>query len=169
MIRQMQNRLAEAHTEMEAAIALDRNNAWAAKGLGQTLMYLGRPQEGIPHIEKAIRLSPFDPNIAVFYHILARSHLLLGHVDQSIDLFRKAITANPSAWENHLNLAAALGLRGDLDEARAQLAESLRLNPDIRSFARFRAAVPWIPGPDYSVLAEKTINLGLRRAGLPDE
>jgi tetratricopeptide (TPR) repeat protein len=169
MLRQMQNRLAEAHTEMESAIALDRNNAWAAKGLGQTLMYLGRPQEGIPHIEKAIRLSPFDPNIAIFYHVLARSHLLLDHVDQSIDLYRKAIAANPSAWYCHLDLAAALGLRGDLDEARAQLAESLRLNPGIKSIARFRAAFPWIPGPDYSRLAEKTINLGLRRAGFPDE
>jgi TolB-like protein/class 3 adenylate cyclase/Tfp pilus assembly protein PilF len=168
MLRLMQNRLAEARTETEAAIALDPNNAWAAKGLGQTLMLLGRPQEGIPHIEKAIRLNPFDPNVAVFYWALGHSHLLLSHVDQSIDLFRKAIAANPSAWYCHFNLAGALGLRGDLDEARAELAESLRLNPRFNSFAAWRAS-PSNTNPDYSALADKTILLGLRRAGFPDE
>jgi TolB-like protein/Flp pilus assembly protein TadD len=168
VLRQLQNRLAEARAEMEAAIALDRNNAWAAKGLGQTLIYLGRPQEGIPHIEKAIRLNPFDPNVTVFYWALGHSHLLLGHVDQSIDLFRKAIATNPSAWYCHLNLAGALGLRGDLDEARAELAESLRLNPGFNSFAAWRAS-PANTNPDYSALADKTILLGLRRAGFPDE
>ena len=131
-------------------------------------MLLGRPQEGIPHIEKAIRLNPFDPNVTAFYFTLAIAHLLLGHVDQSIDLFRKAIAANPSAWYCHFNLAGALGLRGDLDEARAELAESLRLNPRFNSFAAWRAS-PSNTNPDYSALADKTILLGLRRAGFPDE
>jgi adenylate cyclase len=168
MLRQRQHRLAEARTEMEAAIALDRNNAWAAKGLGQTLMFLGRPQEGIPHVKKAIRLNPFDPNVAVFYATLASSHLLLGHVDQSIDLFRKAIAANPSCY-CHLDLARALGLRGDLDEARAELAESLKLNPGFNSFAALHAAGLSVTNSDYLALADKTINLGLRRAGFPEE
>ena len=132
-------------------------------------MLLGRPQEGIPHIEKAIRLNPFDPNVAVFYWALGHSHLLLSHVDQSIDLFRKAIAANPSAWYCHFNLAGALGLRGDLDEARAELAESLRLKPDMNSFAAERAAYPFLRNPDYLALAENTLNLGLRRAGFPEE
>ncbi|MBV8530482.1 MAG: tetratricopeptide repeat protein [Candidatus Eremiobacteraeota bacterium] len=168
MLRQRQHRLAEARTKMEAAIALDRNNAWAAKGLGQTLMLLDRPQEGIPHIEKAIRLNPFDPNVAVFYATLATSHLLLGHVDQSIDLFRKAIAANPSCY-CHLDLAGALGLRGDLEKARAELAESLRLYPGTNSFAAWRATGPPATNLDYLALADKTINLGLRRAGFPEE
>jgi hypothetical protein len=90
-------------------------------------------------------------------------------VDQSIDLFRKAILASPRLWYNHLFLAGALGLRGDLDEARAELAESLRLKPDINSFAAQRAAFPANTNPDYWALAEKTVNLGLRRAGFPEE
>jgi Flp pilus assembly protein TadD len=90
-------------------------------------------------------------------------------VDQAIDLFRKASAANPHIWYNHLNLAGALGLRGDLDEARAELTESLRLKPDMNSFAAERAAYPFLKNPDYLALAEKTLNLGLRRAGFPDE
>ena len=115
-------------------------------------------------MEKAIRLNPHDPNIAAFYWVLAHSHLLLGHVDQSIDLFRKAIAANRELWFLHLNFAGALGLRGDLDEARAELSESLRLYPDINSLARLRQPT----NPDYLALAEKTLYLGLRRAGFPE-
>jgi hypothetical protein len=55
--------------------------------------------------------------------------------------------ANPRLWYTHLYLAGALGLRGDLDEARAELAESLRLKPDTDSFARQRSAFPYITGP----------------------
>jgi len=169
LLRQAQNRLAEARAELEAAVAIDRNNAQALNSLGHVLRFLGRPQAGIPHIEQAIQLNPRDPNIGQYYRELGSCHLLLGNVDQAIDLFRKAIAANPGLWYSHQYLAAALGLRGDLDEARAELAESIRLKPDINSFAAARAALPSMTNPDYWALAEKTVNLGLRRAGFPDE
>jgi TolB-like protein/class 3 adenylate cyclase/Tfp pilus assembly protein PilF len=167
-LRQAQNRSTEALTEFEAAVALDRNNPWALLLVGGMLRWLGQPQEGIPYIESAIRLSPHDPNIGIFYWPLAHCHLLLGHVDQAIDLFRKSIAANPRLWWTHLHLAAALGLRGDLDEAQAEFAESLRLKPNINSLAAF-AALPAHANPNYRALAEQTDILGLRRAGFPEE
>jgi TolB-like protein/class 3 adenylate cyclase/cytochrome c-type biogenesis protein CcmH/NrfG len=168
-LRRAENRLAEAHAELETAVVLDGNNAWGLLLLGDVLTWLGRPQPAIPYIETAIRLNPRDPNIGVFYWTLAHSQVLLDHVDEAIDVFRKAIAANPQLWSLHLYLAGALGLRGDLDEARAELSESLRLKPDINSFAAQRAAFPFVTNPDYLALAEKTINLGLRRAGFPEE
>jgi adenylate cyclase len=66
-----------------------------------------------------------------------------------------------------LGLAAALGLRGDIDEAKAALAESLKLKPEFNSFARLRARWPQV-NPEYDALCEKTFGVGLRRAGLPD-
>jgi adenylate cyclase len=62
-----------------------------------------------------------------------------------------------------------LGLRGDLDEARAALAESPKLKPAMNSLARRRADVPWIANPPYWALQAKTLNVRLRRAGFPDE
>ena len=168
-LRGAQNRLAEARAEAEAAVALDHNNANAEVILGIWLNRLGRPQAGIPHIEKGILLSPHDPHIGLWYFSLGHAHLLLNQVDQAIDLFRKASTANSRMGSIHLFLAGALGLRGDLDEARAELAESLRLKPDINSFAAQRAAFPANTNPEYWALAEKTVNLGLRRAGFPEE
>jgi len=168
MVRRSQGRQSESKLEFEAAITLDRNNARAYFNLGQTLMFLGQPEAGIPYVEKALRLNPFDPNTAGFYWLLGMCHLLLHHVDQAIDLLRKARAGNPRLFYAHLSLAGALGLRGDLDEARAALTEALKLKPEINSLARLRAYL--YKGVDhYWALREKTINVGLRRAGFPDE
>jgi adenylate cyclase len=169
MLRRVQNRLGEAHTEMEAAVGLDRNNAWAVLNVGEVLMWLGQPEAGIPHIEKAIRLNPHDPNVSIFYFALGQCHLLLGHVDQAIDLLGKARAANPRLYYIYLWLAGALGLKGDLDEAKAALAESLKLNPEINSLGRQRARAPFLTNPAYWALSEETVNVGLRRAGFPDQ
>jgi tetratricopeptide (TPR) repeat protein len=169
MLRRVQKRLAESQIEFETAIALDRNNPRALYQLGQTLMWLGRPDVGITYIENTIRLNPHDSNRAVFYFALGTCHLVLGHVDQAIELLRKARAENPRFWFIHFWLAGALGLKGDLDEAKAALAESLKLKPEMNSLARRRADVPWLANPPYWALQEKTLNIGLRRAGFPDE
>jgi adenylate cyclase len=75
----------------------------------------------------------------------------------------------PRDFGIHLWLAGALGLRGDLDEARAEIAEAIKLKPEVHSLSALRAYFPWITNPPYWALREKTVNVGLRRAGFPDE
>jgi adenylate cyclase len=168
-LRRMQNRLPEARIEFEKAIALDRNFARAYYQFGIVSLFMGQPETGIVNIEKAIRLNPHDPNIAAPYWGLGHCHLVLSHTDEAIELFRKAVAANSRLYYTHLYLAAALGLRGDLDEARAELAVSLKFKPEINSIARNRAYYPFLANPQYRALSEKTVDLGLRRAGFPDE
>jgi tetratricopeptide (TPR) repeat protein len=167
-LRRTQNRLTEARTESEAAIALDRNDPPAFSQLGQTLMLMGQPEAGIPQFERAIRLNPRDPSVSGYYWGFGACHLLLGHLNEAIDLLRKARTANRGLWFNHLWLAGALGLRGDIDEARAALAEAIKLRPNIDSLARFSAQSPYTE-PAYMALRAKTLYVGLRRAGFPHE
>jgi adenylate cyclase len=167
MLRRTQNRLSEARIELERAIALDRNDASAFLQLGLVLVYLGRPEAAIPHAEKAIRLSPLGPNTHVNDCLLGRCHLLLGRADEAIDLLTKARAANPRLWYHHLLLAGALGLRGDLDEAKAAIAEAIKLKPEANSLARLRAHP--VGNPQYRALVEKTLAVGLRRAGMPEE
>jgi adenylate cyclase len=168
ILRRVQNRLGEAKMEFEAAITLDRNDAGAFYQLGITLMFLGQPEAAIPHIEKAIRLNPHDPNKANRYSGLGACHLLLGNVDRALDLITKARAENPRLWYVHLDLAATLGLRGDLEEARTALAKVIELKPEMNSLDRLRA-YPGGGNPEFWALCENTVNLGLRRAGLPDE
>jgi adenylate cyclase len=169
MLRRVQNRLDEARMEFETTIALDRNHARSFFRLGQTLNFLGQLEEGIPNIEKAIRLNPRDPNIARPYAILGIGHFLLGRVDQGIDFLRQARAANPRFWWLHLSLAGALGFKGDLDDARSALAEAIRLKPEVNSLAQLHAYLPWTTNPRYLRLAEPTLYAGLRRAGFPGE
>jgi adenylate cyclase len=169
LLRRVQNRLSEAQAEVEMAIALDRNNELALKQLGQILLFQGEPPAAIPYLEKAIRLNPRGPNLWSIQWPLAQCHLLLGNVDEAIELYRTACVASPRAYYLHLNLAGAFGLRGDVDEAREALAEALRLKPEVNSLARYRAVTPWITNPRHWALRDKTLNAGLRRAGFPDE
>jgi tetratricopeptide (TPR) repeat protein len=94
---------------------------------------------------------------------------LLGRIDQAIDLLQTARAAKTRWWVPYFYLAGAYGLKGDLDRARSALGESLRLQPALRSVARMRAENPWLGNPQYWALQEKTLNLGLRQAGFPDQ
>jgi tetratricopeptide (TPR) repeat protein len=169
LLRQMQNRFPEAQSEFEKAVSLDPNNARTYLHLGETLLYLGQPEAGIPPLEQAIRLRPDDPNLAITYWVLGTCQLLLGRVDQAIDLLQTARAAKSRWWVPYFYLAGAYGLKGDLDRARSALGESLRLKPALRSVARMRAENPWLSNPQYWALQEKTLNLGLRRVGFPDQ
>jgi peptide/nickel transport system substrate-binding protein len=169
VLRQMQNRLPEAQNEFEAAVSLDPSNARAQLHLGETRLFLGEPEAGIVPLEQAIRLSPDGPNLAIAYWALGTCQLLLGRVDQAIDLLQKARAANPRLWVPYLYLAGAYGLKGDLDKAKYALAESIRLKPSIKSLARMRAENRWLADPRHQALQVKTLNVGLRRAGFPDQ
>jgi predicted Zn-dependent protease len=169
VLRQMQNRLAEAQSEFETALSLDPSNVRANLHLGETLLYLGQPEAAIPPLEQATRLQPDNPNFAITHWTLGTCQLLAGRLDQAIDLLQKARAANPGWWVPYFYLAGAHGLQGDLKAARSMLAESIRLKPAIKSLARMRAENLWLSNPEYWALQEKTLNIGLRRAGLPDQ
>jgi adenylate cyclase len=164
-----QNRLTEARIEAETAVALDRNNSGAIYELGLAFLYLGQPRAGIPHIESAIARSSRDPFVSDMYFGLGRCHLLLSHFDQAMELFYRARAIRPQCWDIHIWLAAALGLTGDLDRARAELNEANRLKPEMNSLVRWRRRQPSIGVSSYWALCKETLDVGLRRAGFAEE
>jgi adenylate cyclase len=169
LLRRVQNRLPESRIEWQRAIELDPNNSIAYGQLGVTLIYLGDPAAAIPLEDKRIRLNPDDPNIALAYWSLGLAHLLLRHNDLAVEWLTKACAANPRVYYFYLDLAAALALQGHIDEARSALAEALKLRPEISTMVRQRARWAYTNNPAYRALAEKTIDVGLRLAGMPDE
>jgi TolB-like protein/Flp pilus assembly protein TadD len=170
LLRRMQGRLAESRISFEKAVALDLNFEWANFQLGWTLLFLGEPGDAIAQGEKSLRLSPRDPNIFWRYDLLGWCQVVSNHVDEAIDLFIKARTANPRVWNFSFALAGALGLKGDLDGAKAALAESLKLKPEINSFAQWYAYLPLTKTniPKLWALQDKTFSEGLRRIGFPE-
>ena len=173
-IRRLQNRLIEAQIELEKAIALDPNNTRPILQLGIVLLFKGQPRDALPYIEEVLRLFPRNLNMFYVYYWLGHSYFLMDELDQAIDFFRKSRAANPRLWHTHLLLAAALGLRGEIGEAKSALAESFKLKPESipgsNSIAQLRAgAPPYMRNPEFLALQEQTIFAGLRRAGMPEE
>jgi adenylate cyclase len=98
--------------------------------------------------------------------------LVSNHVDEAVDLFIKARTANPPVWTTAYGLAGALALKGDLDGAKAVIAETLKLRPEVNSLAQWYAWLPWTSktnNPRFWAMQDKTLDEGLRRIGFPEE
>jgi adenylate cyclase len=165
-----QRRFEEAIPEYETAAVLDRNWVNALHALGQCKLLTGSIKETIPLVEQAVRLSPRDPYLGIFYLQIGITHLLQSRTDEAINWLEKArnhTSAHPGirAW-----LASAYGLKGETERAAAELAEARRLSSDGRfsSIARLKA-VGYFGVPKVSALYGATYLAGLRLAGVPDE
>ena len=163
-----QDRFDEAIPEYETVIALNRNWAHAHSHLGWCRFVTGAIEALIPTQEQAIRLSPRDPQIGLFYFRIGFGHLLQSRPGEAVVWCEKARSAAPAAPIFRTLLASAYALRGETERARAELAEARRLVGDDRysSIARLRAVVSW-GAPQ--LLVETTYFAGLRRAGVPEE
>jgi adenylate cyclase len=165
-----QHRYAEAIPEYETAIALNRNSVSALFAVGLCKLYTGSIAETIPLEEQAIRLSPRDPQIGIWYQQIGRVHLLQSRTDEAMLWFEKARSAHPGLPFIRAELASAYGLKGDTKRAAVELAEARRLSADDRytSIARLKASGQlW--APKIYALAEPTYFAGLRKAGMPEE
>ncbi len=119
-----------AHTR---SLELDPNNAQALAGLGVALIFDQRSEEGLPHIERAMRLSPRDP---LLYSWLAYRGLLcmvLGRFEEAASDAQNSVDRTPSAtaW---MTLATSLAILGRVEEGRvARIAyEEIASNPSVR-------------------------------------
>ncbi len=154
----LSRRPSEALDAADAGLAIDPNDIGLLIARAIAENSLGRYEQAKADMERAIRLSPRDPQVGVFHIDLGEAEIGLGHFDAAIDEFRKAIDSGSRPFFAYTNLAAAYALAGKMDEAKAALAEARRLNPEI--------TIKW--------LKEHTPNLpasfdGLRKAGLPEE
>jgi TolB-like protein/class 3 adenylate cyclase len=135
LVRRSDNRFAEARSELETAISLDRNNAFAFRQLGLTMSFLGQPELTIQYIEKALRISPREA-LMPSYLFIGLSYLFVGRTDEAMGSLRKARAQNFHIWYVRLTLAGALGLMGDLEEAHGEIVEALKLKPEITSIVK---------------------------------
>ena len=163
-----QDRFDEAIPEYDTVIALNRNWAHAYSHLGWCKFVTGSIEELIPAQEQAIRLSPRDPQIGLFYFRIGFGHLLQSRTDDAIVWCEKARNATPAHPIFRTLLASTYALKGETKRALAELAEARRLVGDDRysSIARLRTVVSW-GAPE--LLVETAYFAGLRKAGVPEE
>jgi TolB-like protein len=155
----MMRRTDDAEREYQQAIALNPNFAIAYGYLGWAFASAGRTDEAIALSEQAIRMSPHDPQNAVFNNSLAVAHYLAGRYTQAVSFARKGIQQRDGMNPSHRIYVASLAQAGQLEEARAALQRLKELQPNI-SIAWCKEHIPytneWMP---------KFLE-GLRKAGL---
>ena len=141
---------------------------FAIFALGHCKFLAGSVEETIPLIEKAIRLSPRDPSIDIWYMQIGAVYLVQSRTEDAILWLEKARGANPVAPLTQGYLASAYALKGEMERAASALAEARRLSGDgtYSNIARLNA-VRYFGVPKVHVLYEATYFAGLRKAGMP--
>src|SRR5271165_2013361 len=105
-------RCEEAIREYETALASDRNWASAIAHIGRCKIYIGPIEEAIPLEEQAVRLSPRDSDIGLWYFRIGQVHLLQSRIDEATAWLEKARNASPKLTFVHRWLASAYALKG---------------------------------------------------------
>jgi adenylate cyclase len=148
----------QAIVEGERAVALNVNDTDSYVSLGNTLVFAGRPEEGIELIQKAMRLNPHYP--PRYLNLLGLAYRTAGKCDEALVPLRKASTLSPNFVPVHFNLAGCYAELDRLTEARSAVAEILRINPNA-SLEKQRIFMPYKNSADM----ERSLT-ALRKAGL---
>jgi len=144
--------------EAERAVTLEPNSVDAYTQLGANLRWAGRCAEAIPILQKAMRLSPIPPYVCLAS--LAQCYRTTGQYEEAIALYRRILQKEPNQLPAQVQLVVALMQAGKEDEARAEAAKVLRIDPkfSVESFARI------LPAKDQKVTDD--LVSALRKAGL---
>jgi adenylate cyclase len=163
----------EHHLALEAfvrAIDLNPSFALAYAQKADELILTGRPNEAQPLVEQAIRLSPRDPSLGIFYWFIGRAEFCAGRYDEAIPWLRKSVEVRQNIWYNRLYLASAYALRQDLDAARQTLADfNQRFASPAYTVAVVIAHEGTNPDNDPTVVAARAnFHRGLLMAGMAE-
>ena len=153
----------QAIAEARRAVALDPNYAEGYARLGAILLMAGRPQEGIALVKKAMGINPHYPFIYLFW--LGQAHYFMGQYDEALAWLKRSVTRNPNHLATRQWLAPTYFALGRHEEARAEVAEILRISPRISlQFLRQKDMRTY---KDQAAI-ERAVD-ALRKAGLPEK
>jgi TolB-like protein len=153
-------RLDDSLAEFELALELNPNFAPAQGYYALALCYSGRWQDAYAATQRAIRQSPRDPTLAIYYGVGAYAQFIGRNYHDAIALAREATRHRGDLTGAYRVMTVAAGMAGQIDGAKAALRELRRTQPDI-SLAWIANALPWKNDADREHYLE-----GFRRAGL---
>jgi adenylate cyclase len=153
-----QKKYDKALASAQRALSLNPNSALLLKSLGGNVFtYLGRAREAAEMIEKAMRLDPRHSNS--WYGSLGRAYYAAGQYEKAVKALKHI---GKPKLHLRLYLAASYAQLGQTEEAQAEIAQILKIDPKV-------SVDIWAEREPYKdpVDKERWID-GLRKAGLPE-
>jgi len=140
---------------------LNPNLAVVYCGLGDSLAYEGRFREAIPCFEKAVQLSPNDPQRWAYYAYRSLAHFLAGEFESAVEWSTRATRVPNCHYWPFAHRVAALGHLQRPAKLTAAVADLMRLKPGF-SCGLARERLFYI----REIAHVESYVEGLRRAGL---
>jgi tetratricopeptide (TPR) repeat protein len=160
------NRRAEGIAELERALALDPNLAWAHGLIGHAKILDGRAEETEAQEKEALRLSPHEPTAYIWLFNIANSKLYLGAYEEAVPWYRQCIEINRNWPLVHFSFAAALELLGRYDEALAEAHTGLAIIP---TFTVRTWRVSMLSDNPVFLKQQERVLQAMQKAGVPEE
>ncbi len=156
----MERRTEDSIAAFHQAVALNPSSAAAHAHLSHIFAFAGRDREAIEHGEDAIRLSPLDPEMALFLGAMAVAHYTSRRFAEAVRYTTEALRLRPGFQGAQRLRCASLAKAGLVAEARSLLASVRGEQPQL-SIEWIRASVPY----QTPELMELFLD-GMRKAGL---
>jgi adenylate cyclase len=118
-----------ALSAIERSLYLNPNSAQGYTGSGWVNTYDARPLVAIDHFQRAMRLSPVDPEKGIALSGIGMSFLMLERFDEALQWGEQALREMPNYGSSHRVVIGALVGLQRLDEARAAARRLLEAFP----------------------------------------
>jgi adenylate cyclase len=151
----------EIIAEAEASLRANPSFPWGYWPMAVGEMLLGHYEQAISELQQAMKISPRDPNIGIWHMEIGRALLALTRYDAAVQEGLKAIDSGYRTPQSYAGLAAFYAAADKMPEAKAAMAEAMKLEPEL-SVAWFHAHIPAFIDSTPGMLE------CLRKAGLPE-
>jgi adenylate cyclase len=151
-----------ALSAIERSLYLNPNSAQGFTGSGWVNAYAARPLVAIDHFQRAMRLSPIDPEKGIALSGIGMSCLMLERFDEAVQWGEQALREMPNYGSSYRVVIGALVGLGRLDEARGAARRQLESLPT-KKINLQRQINPWRD----QAFGERYLD-ALRTAGIPD-
>ena len=148
----------QALAAYDKALELNPNDASLLASSTEPLVYMGKANEALEHLQRAMRLNPFHPQW--YEAFLGMAYFEDRQYENTVKTLEPLVASGlPST---HIRLAASYAYLGQMDKAQAHAAQVLEKEPDF-SMQRFAQSRSYKEPSDLDHFL-----VGLRKAGLPE-
>jgi len=135
-----QGKYAEAIDKFNEALKADPDNAYANYEIAYSLYAFKKPNEAIPHLEKADKSTNTELSVAA-YVLLASIYDESNQPKKAIEIYNEAIKINPNYPQIYYNLGIAYFRNQQVAEAENSAIEAVKHDPKNASSQRLYALV----------------------------